>query len=568
MTSPPPNGSALLRFCLLGARRDLLASIGSAFVRQLAFLAVPWLLGLAVLSVAEGDGAAVAQWAGLLALATLVEFAGLCGWVWWANLAEARLAGTLRGWLLETVFADPGGGRAVADGYGDLVSRAMDDVDRVLFWIHGLATWIVVATTVVVLVPAFAAMDPLLLVVALVVAAALVAANLVFPRVFGRRLRAMAQAQAARTQAVSDLLAGLVGLRGIGGAGTVVERHHRSSAALTERVRGVATVSAAWSATGQAVAPAGVAAGLAIGGLAAVNGQLDVGQLTAFALWMGTVQRAGEAVVQRLGDRGAARVSADRIAAVLALHPGAPDACESSPDRPDADLRPGRTSAAPGGAGEAQGLRVSALTVSRLGVAPLTAGVRPGEWLALCGPTGSGKSTLLRAIAGLEPYAGLVGVDGLDLARLPAARRYQRLTLVPQSPLLLRGTVRDNLLLGAPRPGADPADETLLEVCRTACFDEVLEGLPGGLDSVVGERGATLSGGERQRLALARALLRGTRVLLLDDVSSALDPATEAELIRRLRTRLRGTAVVWAGHRAAVRAASDRSADLAVGADA
>ncbi|MFT3861498.1 ATP-binding cassette domain-containing protein [Micropruina sp.] len=560
MTSPPPTGPALLHYCLFGAQRDLLASIGSAFVRQLAFLAVPWLLGRAVLSVAEGDGAAVAQWAGLLALATVVEFAGLCGWVWWANLAEARLAGTLRGWLLATVFADPDGGRATTDGYGDLLSRAMDDVDRVLFWIHGLATWIVVATTVVVLVPALAAMDPLLLVVAAAVAAVLVVANLVFPRAFERRMQAMARAQATRTQAVTDLLAGLVGLRGIGGAGTVVERHHRSSAVLTDRVGGVAAVSAAWSATGQTVAPAGVAAGLLIGGLAAVNGQLDVGQLTTFALWMGTVQRASQAVVMRLGDRGAARVSADRIAAVLALHPGASD------DGAHAGRMPAASGT--GGVAEAEGLRLSALTVDRLKLAPLTACAQPGEWLALSGPTGSGKSTLLRAIAGLEPHAGLVGVDGLDLAGLPATLRYDRLTLVPQSPLLLRGTVRDNLLLGAPRPDADPSDETLLEACRAACFDEVLDGLPGGLDTVVGERGATLSGGERQRLALARALLRGTSVLLLDDVSSALDPATEAELIRRLRTRLDDTAVVWAGHRAAVRAASDRTVELAVGADA
>ena len=177
--------------------------MGASFVRQLAFLAIPYVLGRAVeAGLVAGDSDALLRWCGLLALAVVVEFVGLCGWIWWANLSEARLAAGLRESLLDVVLtarSDQLG--TVTDGHGDLTSRAVDDVDTILVWVNGLATWVVIATTVVVLVPSIAAMDPLLLLVAVGCAAVLAVVNVAVPPRFRRRMGALARSQGHRSQA-------------------------------------------------------------------------------------------------------------------------------------------------------------------------------------------------------------------------------------------------------------------------------------------------------------------------------------------------------------------------------
>jgi ATP-binding cassette subfamily B protein len=523
------TGRALLRSCLRRARRELRLSMASSFVRQLAFLALPLLLGRAVQDVvAEGDTGRLPLYLAVLTAAVLVEFAGLCGWMWWANLAEARLAAELREDLLDTVLrTDAAAVGSVTEGYGDLLSRAVDDVDAILLWVHGLATWIVIATTVVVLVPSIASIDPALLAVAGGCAAALVVVNLVLPPRFSARLGVFAVAQAERTRVVEQLVSAHATLRGVGGEVVLVRRHAERSAGVARAALGVARVRALWTAAGDALPFAGIAVGLAVGGLAAVDGRMDVGQLTTFTLWMGTVQLAANAVVERLGDHGSARVSADRIAAVLALSP--------------------RVRSAPAtGNGP---LELHRVAVAR--AAPVSLTLAPGQWGVLTGPTGAGKSTLLRAVAGLEEHAGEVRWRG-------------GVALVPQAPLLLHGTVRENLCLGAgPVADGEPSDDVLRAVCRTAGLDPVLARLRDGLQTVVGERGSTLSGGERQRLALARALVREAPLLLLDDVTSGLDPATEAVVLDRLREATRSRVVLWASHREAVRHRADVVAEMA-----
>ncbi len=520
--------------------------MGASFVRQLAFLALPFILGRAVQEViAEGNHDRLAAYLLVLAAVVVVEYVGLCGWMAWSNLAEARLAAQLREQMLSAVLqVDAEELDSRSQGYGDLLSRAVDDVDTVLVWVHGLATWVVIGTTVVVLVPALAAIDPVLLAVALGCAVALAAVNIVLPARFRRRVGAFARAQGARARSVEEMTAAHTALRGVGGEGVLIERHLARSAEVTHRIMAVARIRSLWTASGDAVPQVGIAVGLAVGGLAALTGRIDVGQLTTFALWMGTVQLATNAIVLRLGDYGAARVSADRIAEVLAL---APRTSGPSATPPSGPVR----------------LDLEDLAVNE--AAPVRLALGPGEWGLLTGPTGAGKSTMLRAVAGMAPHRGRARWRGTALAELAADTRFDQVALVPQSPLLLHGTVRENLHLAAgPLAHAAPSDEELRDACRVAGFEPVLERLPDGLDTVVGERGSTLSGGERQRLALARALLRRTPVLLLDDVTSALDTATEQLVLDRLRTATADTVVLWTGHRDAVRARADHVVDLGV----
>ncbi|MFT3873555.1 MAG: ABC transporter transmembrane domain-containing protein [Nocardioides sp.] len=321
-TAPLSTAAAVLGWCLRQARRTLAASMASALVRQVAFLAIPWCLGRAVQALAEGDATMMYGALGLLSLCVLIDFAGLCGWMWWAHLAEARLANDLRCRLLEvTLRQDAGRLESIGSNQGDLLSRAIDDVDAVLTWIHGLAHWVVISVTVIVLVPAIGAMDPLLLVVALGCGSLLAVTNMIAPRLFGPRIAAVAAEQGARSQSVQHLVAAAPSLRGVGAEQALVRRHAVRSAAVRERIMAVARVGAGWQAIGTGLPGVAVGIGILVGGLAALDARVDIGDLTTFALWMGTVQLAAAAIVARLGERSAALASAQRIAEVLSLAP-------------------------------------------------------------------------------------------------------------------------------------------------------------------------------------------------------------------------------------------------------
>jgi ATP-binding cassette subfamily B multidrug efflux pump len=180
------------------------------------------------------------------------------------------------------------------------------------------------------------------------------------------------------------------------------------------------------------------------------------------------------------------------------------------------------------------------------GIGPLDLDLAPGARLAVVGGIGSGKTVLLQLLAGLrEAQAGTVELDGAPLDETKLREHWAGLGWVPQEAFLFSLTLRENLALG--RPGA--REEDLWEAARVVCLDDLIRRLPGGLDTVVGERGVVLSGGERQRAALARALLRRPRLLLLDDALSAVDAETEARILENLRTFLGGTTLVLATHR-------------------
>ncbi|WP_053384842.1 ABC transporter ATP-binding protein [Leucobacter celer] len=167
--------------------------------------------------------------------------------------------------------------------------------------------------------------------------------------------------------------------------------------------------------------------------------------------------------------------------------------------------------------------------------------IEPGSTVAIVGPSGSGKSTVLALVAGLHhPHSGSVLVDGLDLATLDAAARQRLVSVVFQHPYLFDGAVRENVLVGDP----EASDERLEAVSRLARVDSIVQRLPDGWESRVGEAGGGLSGGERQRVSIARALLKPAPVLLVDEATSALDAENEAAIADALshdqtpRTRL------------------------------
>jgi ABC-type multidrug transport system fused ATPase/permease subunit len=168
--------------------------------------------------------------------------------------------------------------------------------------------------------------------------------------------------------------------------------------------------------------------------------------------------------------------------------------------------------------------------------------VRPEESVAIVGTTGVGKSTLSQLLVRLsDPQQGEIRLGGVDLREADPGELRRSASIVFQESFLFATSVRENIALDS---GA--SDEDVERAAKIAAADRVAARLPEGYDTVVGERGHTLSGGERQRVALARAIVRKPRVLILDDATSAVDPAIEAEILRGLRRELRTTLVVVA----------------------
>ncbi len=171
--------------------------------------------------------------------------------------------------------------------------------------------------------------------------------------------------------------------------------------------------------------------------------------------------------------------------------------------------------------------------------------VGPGSRHALIGPTGSGKSTLMSLVPRFfDPDEGEVRLDGVDLRSLELASLRRLVTLVPQEPWLLAETVWENITYGADRQGRDRA----MAVARAAGVHEVIASLRDGYDTKVGERGRLLSGGQRQCVAVARAMARDARVLLLDEPTTGLDAETESVLLDALERVSEGRTTIHVTH--------------------
>ena len=188
--------------------------------------------------------------------------------------------------------------------------------------------------------------------------------------------------------------------------------------------------------------------------------------------------------------------------------------------------------------------------------------VKAGETVAIVGESGAGKSTILNLVTGFyTATGGKVLIDGKDLCKIDLTSYRKHLAVVPQVSSMFTGTIRDNITYGSPKV----TDKQLAEVIEAACLKDVVNSMPLGLDTPIGEHGGKLSGGQRQRISIARALIRDPKIIILDEATSALDTVSEKHIQAAINNLAKGRTTLIVAHRLSTVKDADKIAVLKKG---
>lgn len=507
-----------------------------------------WLLGRGFSALADGDSAAVYRFAIALALADVARMAAIHIAAIKFTKSWVHMQTFLRGNLLKAqmVSGGPEAGQPVGSA-GEAVTHFRDDAEDVAEFVDGVVdvgggtVFVLIAGTVLGMADARAA---------LVLLGPLVAVVLV-TRVLDSRIKEYRAADRAATAAVTglvgDTMAAATTLKVNGAAEHVLARlkvlvGRRGETAVRDRflTEGVMAFS-------QGAADVGFGLVLIVSAAAIASGSFGVGTLALFVAYLGWLSFLPRMIGRLLARRKQAFVAVDRMRKLVA------DADARNTVRArDLPLEPWQqgvrfTPRRPERRSLDQ-LDVVGLTArypNGAGVGPLSFTVKRGSFTVITGPVGAGKSTLLRALLGLAWNAeagGEVRWNGETLADRAAFLVPPNAAFLPQVPQLVSDTVSENVALGLVD---EVAVETALELAAIATD---IASMPGGAGTMIGPRGLRLSGGQRQRLATARALVHSPELVVLDDLSSAVDVETELRLWDNLAEA--GLTVIAVSHRA------------------
>jgi ATP-binding cassette subfamily B protein len=424
---------------------------------------------------------------------------------------------------------------------GQLLSNANSDVESSWFFVSPLPFACGALVMVVITVVALVLTDPLLAVVGFVVFPLVFVLNAVYSQVMSPRMARAQQLRAEVSEIAHESFDAALVVKTLGREADETRRFAAKADELRDGLVAVGRVRGLFDPMMEALPNLGTLAVLLVGAERVAAGATDAGDLVSIAYLFTLLALPIRAIGWVLADLPRALAGFDRVTPVLA-------ATGETPHGPDA---------APAGTGGA-GLVVQDVDFRFTEDAPptlsgVTFDVVAGRTVAVVGPTGAGKSTLAGLLVRLvDPHTGQVLLDGVDLRTLREGEVSSQVAFVPQSTFLFDDTVRDNVTLGAPF-----SDEQVHEALRIAAADGFVAQLPDGLDTRVGERGASLSGGQRQRIALARAVVRHPRLLVLDDATSAVDPSVEARILDALRAGDRPATVVVVAYRQATIALAD-----------
>lgn len=376
--------------------------------------------------------------------------------------------------------------------------------------------------------------SPILSVIAVIFLLLLALLNGVAAPIYQRYLKERFSLGAKRRAFLVETLTGVQEVKSSAMETSVISRYEEMLARYVQSVFSVVKLANVAGSISMFLQQAFTLAILWVGAIYVMKAELTVGQLVAFQMIAGQLI----APVMRLVDAWQyfqrARVSMARLGDILN-------------EEQEPAFNPNRTTL-PSIEGHIRFEHVSFSyrKGSQQGLQDIDLDIPAGSMVGIVGESGSGKSTLTRLLQRLYvPDTGRVWIDGVDLAQVDPAWLRRQIGVVLQETMLFQGTIEENIRIALP----NATHEEVVQAAKLAGADEFIQDLPGGYDTMVGERGSLLSGGQRQRIAIARALITNPRILVFDEATSALDYLSEKAILDNLPAITKGRTVLMIAHR-------------------
>ena len=419
---------------------------------------------------------------------------------------------------------------------GDLISRVTSDIDAVQSLISNVLLGILVnVLTLIGMVVVMLYLNWMFTLIALLVAPGLFLVVYHYTHRIKQASRAMRRQEGEVVNVLEQMLSSIRVVKAFAREDYEQQRFERESRESVEKALQARNVKAKLPPLVEIIVACGTCLVLWYGARLVLAGSLTSGELLVFLLYLGKMYKPMRELSKMTDTISKASVGWERIREVLENNMQVRDLPGAQP--------------APRFKGKIEFDHVSFSYDSNQPVLnDLSLQIEPGQLAALVGPTGAGKTTIASLLPRFyETVSGQIRIDGTDIRRFKQKSLREQISFVLQETLLFRATVAENIAYGKP----NATHEEIVRAAKLANADEFIERMPDGYDTMIGERGATLSGGQRQRVTIARAIIRDSPILILDEPSAGLDAASEKLVFDALENLMQGKTSIVIAHRLA-----------------